>query len=151
MPGSAVAAVKQYRVVLERDESGTWIATVPSVPGCHTYGRSLVEARRRIREALALWVEDVETAELKDDVRIPREAVAAVRRSVAARLELASAREAAAAATDVAIERLVTEFGLGVRDAAYLLGLSHQRVQQLVRGNDGSRASSARSTPSASA
>jgi len=27
------------------------------------------------------------------------------------------------------------DFGLGVRDAAYLLGLSHQRVQQLVRGS----------------
>ena len=82
-----------------------------------------------------MWVEDVDTAELADDVRIPREAVAAVRRSVDARLELAGAREAAAAATDDAIERLVTELGLGVRDAAYLLGLSHQRVQQLVRSD----------------
>ena len=127
--------MKQYRVVLERDESGTWIATVPSVAGCHSYGRSLVEARRRIREALALWVEDVETAELTDDIRIPPKAVASVRRCVDARLELASARQAAAAATDDAIERLVTELGLGVRDAAYLLGLSHQRVQQLARSD----------------
>ena len=123
--------MKQYRVVLDRDESGTWIATVPAVPGCHTYGRSLVEARRRVREALSLWVEDAATAELVDDVRISRDAAAAVWRSRDARERLATARDTAGAATSDAVQRLVDELGLGVRDAAYLLGLSHQRVQQL--------------------
>jgi len=127
--------VKRYRVVLERDETGAWIATVPSVPGCHTYGRSLVEARRRAREALALWVDDATDAELMDDVRLPHDAVAAVRLSLGARKKLASARDAAGLATVDAVRRLVDELGLGVRDAAYLLGLSHQRVQQLVRGS----------------
>ncbi len=49
--------MKSYRVVYELDESGQWIATVPRVKGCHTYGRSLSEARARIREALGLFVE----------------------------------------------------------------------------------------------
>ena len=124
--------MKRYRVVLERDESGAWIATVPSVPGCHTYGRSLVEARRRIDEALALWVGDAETAEMVEDLRLPPEMLAAVRRSVSAREKLASARELAGSATEAAARGLV-DAGLGVRDAAYLLGLSHQRVQQLLR------------------
>jgi predicted RNase H-like HicB family nuclease len=44
--------VKTYRVLYELDESGHWIATVPRVKGCHSYGRSLSEARSRIREAL---------------------------------------------------------------------------------------------------
>jgi len=48
--------VKTYRVVLKPDESGQWIAGVPSVRGCHTYGRSFSEARSRIREALSLFV-----------------------------------------------------------------------------------------------
>lgn len=124
--------MKRYRVVLERDGTGAWIAIVPSVPGCHTYGRSLIEARRRIREALALWVDDAVTAELIDDARLPPDAVAAVRRSITARRKLASARDAAGSATTEAARSLV-EAGLGVRDAAYLLGLSHQRVQQLLR------------------
>lgn len=145
--------MKRYRIVLERDESGAWIATVPSVPGCHTYGRSLVEARRRVREALALWVDDADTTELVDDVRLPRDAVAAVRRSRGAREKLASARDAAGAATVDAVGRLVDELGLGVRDSAYLLGLSHQRVQQLVRGNsyleDSLNAEQARDEPDA--
>ena len=127
-----MATVKRYRVVLERDESGAWIATVPSVPGCHTHGRSLVEARRRIREALALWVDDTTTAELVDDAHLPPEAAAAVRRSITAREKLVAARDAAGSATTEAARGLV-DAGLGVRDAAYLLGLSHQRVQQLLR------------------
>jgi len=126
--------VKRYRVVLERDETGVWIATVPSVSGCHSYGRSLVEAKRRVQEALALWVDDATDAELTDDVRLPRDAVAAVRRSVGARAKLTQARDVAGSATTDAARRLV-DAGLGVRDAAYLLGLSHQRVQQLLRSS----------------
>jgi predicted RNase H-like HicB family nuclease len=125
--------VKRYRVVLERDETGAWLARVPSVPGCHAFGRSLVEAKRRVREALALWADDAGSAELADDLQLPPDAVAAVRRSLAARQKLVEAREAAGSATAEAARRLVDELGLGVRDAAYLLGLSHQRVQQLVR------------------
>jgi predicted RNase H-like HicB family nuclease len=51
-------AVKSYRVAYERDESGWWVATVRDVRGCHTQGRTVDEARRRIREALGLFVDD---------------------------------------------------------------------------------------------
>ena len=60
-----------YGVVLERDETGAWLARVPSVPGCHTYGRTLEQARRRIREALELWVGDAPSSELRFDIRLP--------------------------------------------------------------------------------
>ena len=130
VPGGKVAAVT-YRVVLERDESGAWIARIPSVPGCHSHGRSLVEARRRVREALSLWVEDSDSAELVDDVRLPRDALAAVRRSSRSRARLAEVRSEASTATADAVTRLVDDLGLGVRDAAYLLGVSFQRVQQV--------------------
>lgn len=125
-------AAVTYRVVLERDESGAWIARIPSVPGCHSHGRSLVEARRRVREALSLWVADADGAELVDDVRLPRDALAAVRRSGRSRVRLAEVRSEASTATADAVSRLVDDLGLGVRDAAYLLGLSFQRVQQVV-------------------
>jgi len=126
--------VKAYRVVLERDASGAWIATVPDLPGCHTYGRSLVEAKRRIREAVALWIDDAaEAAVLEHDVRLPRRALAAVDESRDARARLEKERERAGAATERAVRTLVGDLSLGMRDAADLLGLSHQRVQQLVR------------------
>jgi len=71
----------------------------------------------------------VERAEFVDDVRLPREALAAVRRSRRSRARAVEVREEAAAATTVAVARLVDDAGLGVRDAAYLLGVSFQRVQ----------------------
>ena len=124
----------RYRVVLERDETESWIARIPSVSGCHSHGRSLVEARRRVREALALWVDNAESAELVDDVRLPRETLAAIRRSSRSRARAVEVREEAAAATAEAVARLVDGAGLGVRDAAYLLGVSFQRVQQVAGG-----------------
>jgi predicted RNase H-like HicB family nuclease len=122
-----------YRVVFDRDESGAWIVSVPSIRGCHTYGRSLTEARRRVREALALWMDDAETAELHEEIRLPARALRAVERSRRARRDADDERDKATAATVEAARTLVDELELGLRDAADLLGLSHQRVQQLVK------------------
>ena len=63
--------MSRYRLVLERDESAAWIARVPDVPGCHTYGRTLDQARRRIREALGLWVDDAATTEFVEQIHLP--------------------------------------------------------------------------------
>lgn len=61
-----------YTVTFDRDESGWWQARVPGVTGCHTQGRTMDEARRRIRGALALFVDDATDAELVEDVRLTR-------------------------------------------------------------------------------
>jgi len=135
MSGKEMASVKrQYRAVFERDESGAWIARVPSVRGCHTYGRTLDQARRRLREALALWVDKPDTAEIVEDVRLPPNVKAAVRASRADRRRAEEQRVEASASTARAARVLVDDLGVGFRDAAELLGVSHQRVQQLVRG-----------------
>ena len=44
--------MKRFEVVFTPDESG-WHVEIPSVQGCHSWGRSLAAARRHIREALA--------------------------------------------------------------------------------------------------
>ena len=41
--------MKRYTLRYERNESGWWVASVKGVRGCHTQGRTLEEARRRIR------------------------------------------------------------------------------------------------------
>jgi predicted RNase H-like HicB family nuclease len=123
---------KTYNVVVERDESGAWIARVPQVPGCHTYGRTLEQVRRRIREALSLWVEDADSADLVERLRLPGDARHAIRRSAAARARAERDRQEAHRATSAAAELLVRRVGLGVRDTGELLGISYQRVQQLV-------------------
>jgi len=119
--------VKSYRVVYERDESGHWIATVSGVPGCHSYGRSISEARARVREALGLFVRRADRARLEDDVRLPAEMRRHVRRFLAARERTEREKTRAAAA----VRALAGE--LSRRDAAELLGISHQRVDQIAR------------------
>src|SRR5687768_12945870 len=75
-------AVKSYRVAYERDESGWWVATVRGVRGCHTQGRTVDEARRRIREALELFVDDARRARIVDDVKLPSVRAAAARAGI---------------------------------------------------------------------
>jgi predicted RNase H-like HicB family nuclease len=48
---------KEYDVVIERDEAGFYVASVPSLPGCHTQARSLDKLMERIREAIDLCLE----------------------------------------------------------------------------------------------
>ena len=48
---------RSFDVVIERDEEGLYVASVPSLPGCHTQARSLDEVTLRIREALELCLE----------------------------------------------------------------------------------------------
>jgi predicted RNase H-like HicB family nuclease len=52
---------RQFDVVIERDEEGYYVASVPQLPGCHTQARSLDTVMERIREAVGLCL-DVEGA-----------------------------------------------------------------------------------------
>jgi predicted RNase H-like HicB family nuclease len=47
----------EFSVVIERDAEGTYVASVPTLPGCHTQARSLDELMDRVREAIALCLE----------------------------------------------------------------------------------------------
>lgn len=48
---------RQFDVVIERDDEGYYVASVPQLPGCHTQARSLDEINQRIREAIELCLE----------------------------------------------------------------------------------------------
>ena len=47
----------QFDVVVERDEEGFYVASVPALYGCHTQAKSLDESNQRIREAIELCLE----------------------------------------------------------------------------------------------
>lgn len=123
----------KYLVTYERDEGGWWIAELRGVPGINSDGRTVADARRRVREALSLAVGDeaAERAELVDDVRLPADLKRAVRRAVVTRAKADKLQAAAQEATRTLVKELTRRYGLSVRDAADLLGVSHQRVQQL--------------------
>ncbi len=46
----------QYRVLIERDEDGYFVASVPALPGCYTQAKTYAELMRRVREAVELCV-----------------------------------------------------------------------------------------------
>jgi len=48
---------REFDVIIERDEEGIFVATVPALPGCHTQARSLDELMERVKEAIALCIE----------------------------------------------------------------------------------------------
>ena len=48
----------QFNVVVEKDAEGNFVASVPTLPGCHTQARSLDELISRIREAIELCLEE---------------------------------------------------------------------------------------------
>jgi predicted RNase H-like HicB family nuclease len=54
---------REFDVVVEKDEEGYYVASVPVLPGCHTQARSLDELMARIREAIALCLEADEVPE----------------------------------------------------------------------------------------
>jgi predicted RNase H-like HicB family nuclease len=47
----------RFHVVIERDEDGLFIGTVPALKGCHTQARSLAELDKRLKEAVKLCLE----------------------------------------------------------------------------------------------
>jgi predicted RNase H-like HicB family nuclease len=50
---------RQFDVIVERDSAGWFVASVPSLPGCHTQAKSLDKLMTRISEAIQLCL-DVE-------------------------------------------------------------------------------------------
>jgi predicted RNase H-like HicB family nuclease len=120
-----------YHVELQRDQTGWWVATLPKVPGAHTQGRSIEQAMKRIREALGLWIEDANEAELVPNIHLAASVRRRVDRALVARRRAQRMDEEASRATLDAIANLTDHEAMSVRDVAALLELSPARVGQL--------------------
>ena len=127
--------MKRYTVTYERDEAKWWVATVRGLAGLHTQGRSVDEARKHIREALALAIGDdaADRAVLVDDVRLPTDVKRALADLRKARAKETAARDEARKAALKAVRTLTRRLHLSRRDAAALMGFSFQRIHQLVQ------------------
>lgn len=47
----------EFSVIIEKDEDGYFVATVPALRGCHTQAKSLDVLMKRIKEAIELCLE----------------------------------------------------------------------------------------------
>jgi len=47
----------QFKVLIERDEDGYFVASAPSLPGCYTQAKTLPELMVRIKDAIKLCLD----------------------------------------------------------------------------------------------
>ena len=67
--------MKEFSVIIERDEEGWFVATVPGLRGCHTQAKSLDQLMERVKEVIELCLE-VESPAVNEFIGIQRVAVA---------------------------------------------------------------------------
>ena len=56
--------MKNYKVVLEEQEEGGFVAYVPTLPGCATQGETRDETMNNIKEAISVYMESLSDREL---------------------------------------------------------------------------------------
>ena len=127
-----------YRVTYDRDDNHRWLVRCPEIPGAHSHGRTLASARSNIREAIALVLD------LPDDtdfevVEVIRVSDPELQKALDHARDLRQhARELDEQSRVATLEAVATsnnsDDSIGMRDVAELLGISHQRVQQLEAG-----------------
>lgn len=98
-------------------------------------GRTINQARDRIREALTLFDDQAERAKLVDDVRLPSDVHRLVHAQRSTRLRQGALRAELHALNVKAARALTQRVGLSLRDAGELLGASQESVRQWVEAS----------------
>ncbi|MCK5015986.1 MAG: type II toxin-antitoxin system HicB family antitoxin [Candidatus Peribacteraceae bacterium] len=47
----------KFSAIITQDKEGTYVARIPSLPGCHTQAKTLPTLNKRLEEAMALCIE----------------------------------------------------------------------------------------------
>ena len=103
----------------------------------HSNGRTLEEARRRVREALSLVIgDDAFSVSFAERIVLPAGARRELTRQRTARRRAEDETRRAMEATRAAA-RALANAGLSVRDAGSLLGLTGARVSQILKDRSG--------------
>ena len=53
-----------FKVVIQQDEDGRFNASCPELKGCHSFGDTVEDAMKNIREAIELYLEDIPQSEI---------------------------------------------------------------------------------------
>jgi predicted RNase H-like HicB family nuclease len=127
-----------YRVTYEHDSNGLWFVRCPDIQGAHSHGRTIASARNHIHEAIALVLDLPEGTRLDFDEQFElgdsrvETALAHARQLRNQAVELDE--QARTATLDAIATVKASEESLSMRDLAELVGLSHQRIQQISTG-----------------
>ncbi|MDP3983447.1 MAG: type II toxin-antitoxin system HicB family antitoxin [Acidimicrobiia bacterium] len=125
-------APRRHRVEVVR--SGRWWAiTVPDLGGVFSQARRLDQVDAMAREAIALMldIDEADVGELDIDVEPPARVVDLLEALKRSEVQAEEARKTLAETRRRAAEELRAE-GLPLRDVGELLGVTHQRVSQIL-------------------
>jgi len=67
---------REFNVIIEKDEDGFFVASVPELQGCHTQAKSLDTLMERIKEAIELCLEMEDDLPKTEFVGVQRIAIA---------------------------------------------------------------------------
>ncbi len=123
--------MKAYKAMFRPDDNGWWFIDVPELPGCHSQARTIASGRDHIREAISLVANiDLDTFDVEVDYELPKAQQAVIAKARRARERAAEAAQATEAAVRALQQGSVK---LGIRDVAELVGVSYQRVAQIMK------------------
>ena len=54
---------REFKVIIELDEDGYFVADVPALPGCHTQAKTMGELRKNLRDVIKLCLAEAKTNE----------------------------------------------------------------------------------------
>lgn len=66
--------ILQFKVLIEQDENGLYVGSVPELPGCYTQAKTLEELRPRIKEVIQLVLDvdkNAREGKLKSPASVP--------------------------------------------------------------------------------
>src|SRR6266487_1696595 len=131
----------RYRVVAERSEDW-WAISVPGLSGVFSQARRLDQVDAMAREAIALMLDVDETAvAVTIDPTLPPRTAAAVSEALSRRQARRDAEAREQEALRQAAGALAAD-GFTQREAGLVLGLTHQRISQIL-GESGSAGAAA--------
>lgn len=59
MRSSKNKTTTSYNAIFKSDQEGYYEVTFPDFPGCVTFGKTMAEAKKKAKEVLQLWVEEL--------------------------------------------------------------------------------------------
>jgi predicted RNase H-like HicB family nuclease len=61
---------RKFGILVEKDGDGYYVASVPTLPGCHTQARSLEELLERVKEAIEAYLEAEKDTEISEFIGV---------------------------------------------------------------------------------
>ena len=128
--------MKTYRIECEWDETGWWVVTIPEVSGAVTQCKRLDKVPDDVGEVLELLTgKKPGTYELDVHTIVPGKAGELAAQALELRAQADALAGTVATTTCTAVVTL-SKSGFSMRDIGQLVGVSHQRVDQILKADD---------------